>query len=179
MPEARLWGIILVGLIGLFLCWGIDPSWRQEIIQFESRWLIEVLDDRAFAIAHAMDRTLQKVLGDSMAQPRGSYGEGLVMGLRQILTRIAALEPLSPLLLLTALGFFHEARALRALSASRFVYISPLLYRRVQGLPRACLMLAFAVLVAPLPLHPLELGAILISAAGTVAWRYARYMKQS
>jgi len=110
----------------------------------ESRWLIDLVHDRAYSIGQSMDQALRTFLGDAMSQPRGSFAEGLVMGLRQLLTRISALGPLWPLLLLVASGFWYEARALRALAAQRFVYISPLRYRRIAGLPWVYLMLAMA-----------------------------------
>lgn len=179
MPEARWLGLGLAVMVILFLGWGIHADWRTLVIRCESRWLIDLLADRAFAIGHSVDQDLHQILGESMAQPQGSFAEGLVMGLRQLLTRFAALHPLGPLLLLAWLGFIHEARALRALKAHRFVYTSPLLYRRIERLPMACLVIALGAWVAPLPLHPLVLATLLLAAAGTSAWRYVQYMKQS
>lgn len=178
MAEARWILLGLAVMIGLILGWGIDCDWRNLIIRCESRWLIDLLGDRAFAIGYAVDGDLRMILGKAMAQTRGSFGEGLVMGLRQILTRCAALNPLVPLLVLAGLGFFHEAQALRALRANQFTYTSPLLYRKIHRLPLCCLVIALGEGVAPWPVHPLVLASLILAAAATAGWRHARHMKQ-
>ena len=113
-----------------------------------------------------------------MAQPRASWGEGWVMGLRQILTRIGAQASFLPLLGLSVFGAFVDAHTLRKQRATRFTYTSPLHYRHLQGLTRILLMGVLLLIIAPLPLHPLWLLSMLMAVGSLAAAGYAAYMKQ-
>lgn len=178
MPEARIIAGVLLTSLLIFLIWGIDPGWRQGVIRTESRWLMECLGTRAFTLGMEMDRALQSVLGSLRVQSPDSIGEGWVMGLRQVMTRLFAQGFMFPLLVLGALGFLVEARCLRRLRSSRFSYTSPLQYRRLQRLLSVCLTGSLWILLAPFPVHPLLLLVTFMVAAGTASACYAANMKQ-
>jgi hypothetical protein len=162
----------------IFLIWGIDPGWRQAVIRTESRWLMECLGTRAFTLGMEMDRALQSLLGPLRVQSPDSIGEGWVMGLRQVMTRLFVQGFTFPLLALGTLGFLVEARCLRRLRSSRFSYTSPLQFRRLQHLFSISLMGSLWILLAPFPVHPLLLLGSLMIAAGTASACYAANMKQ-
>lgn len=178
MPEERGRGLLLLMVFGIFLWWGIDESWRKEVIRLESLWLIRMLEQRAFDLGTATHEGLRQLLGEFMAQPQGSFGEGLVLGIRMVMVRLGTQALLGPLVLICITGFFHEARSLRAVRMAHFSYTSPLRYRRVRALLRIWLIAAVVLWFAPLPIHPLWLTFILIAAGGSAAWRHASYMKQ-
>ena len=67
MPEERGRGLLLLMVFGIFLCWGIDESWRKEVIRLESLWLIRMLEQRAFDLGMATHEGLRQLL-------RGFYG---------------------------------------------------------------------------------------------------------
>lgn len=179
MSETRNLALVLLALMSVFLAWGIHSEWRNVVIGTESGWLIEILGHQAFELGQSTDIQLKHLLGEAMAQEPGTFGEGLVLGLRQVFIRIAILERLIWLVVISAVGHFHEARTLRALRAARFTYTSPLHYRRIQSLPMACLLISLVLLVAPIPLHPLLLLTSLIGMNEAAAWRYVLYMKQT
>lgn len=179
MGEAQKVSLLLMVALGLFLAWGVDQQWRVEVIRCESLWLITILDQRAYALGIAVDETLRGLLKDTMAQYPGSFGEGLVMGLRMVMMRIGAEACFAPLLILIGLGFFYEAHRIRAIQATRYTYTSPLSYRRLQKLFKGVLWGTLYILVLPVPVHPLSLTASLIMALGSSAWRYTASMKQT
>ncbi len=74
MPEEHGRGLLLLMVFGIFLCWGIDESWRKEVIRLESLWLICMLEQRAFDLGTATHEGLRQLLGEFMAQPQGSFG---------------------------------------------------------------------------------------------------------
>lgn len=178
VPKEHRRGLLLLFVFGIFLCWGINESWRKEVIRIESLWLIRMLENRAFDLGTATNEGVRQLLGEFMAQPQGSFGEGLVMGIRMVMLRLGTQALLGPLVLICITGLFHEARSLRAVRMAHFSYTSPLLYRRVQTLVRIWLIAAVVLWFAPLPLHPLWLTFVLIAAGGSAAWQYASYMKQ-
>jgi len=178
VPKERGRGLLLLIVFGIFLSWGINESWRKEVIRIESLWLIRMLENRAFDLGTATNEGVRQLLGEFMAQPQGSFGEGLVMGIRMVMLRLGAQALFGPLVLICITGFFHEARSLRAVRMAHFSYTSPLRYRRVQTLVRIWLIAAVVLWFAPLPLHPLWLTFVLIAAGGSAAWQYASYMKQ-
>lgn len=178
MTEARGLSVLLLASLGVFLTWGLDAGWRLGVIRMESRWLIESFDTRAYALGTAADQALQRALGPLVAQGTDSWGEGWVMGLRQVITRIGAQGPLWPLLALGVLGVIMDAECQRKRQSAHFFYTSPLHYQRLQGLLRVLVMGAFWILLAPIPVHPLFLLSILMVAAWVAARYYAAYMKQ-
>ena len=178
MAETRGVVVYLMLLISLSLGWGFVPGWSAAAIRTESVWMIESLGDHAFALGKAADSLLGRWLGEARAQSPGSFGEGLVLGLRQILTRLLILDHLRFLLLIAALGFFHEARCLRFLRATHFGYTSPWAYRHIQMVTNITLLGLIAVLIVPLPIHPVLLLMHPMGLCGCAAWRHALYMKQ-
>lgn len=178
MSESRGASLVLLLGVVLFLSWGLDAGFRNAVLHQESAWLIDCLDTDAYVLGTTMDRALHRALGPLMAQPRASWGEGWVMGLRQILTRIGAQASFLPLLGLSVFGAFVDAHTLRKQRATSFTYTSPLQYRQLQGLTRLLLLAALGLVLAPLPLHPLLLLGALMGAGSLAAAAYAAYMKQ-
>ena len=126
MAESRGASLVLLLGVVLFLSWGLDSGFRNAVIQQESAWLIDCLDTGAYTLGTTMDRALHRAIGPLMVQPRNSFGEGWVMGSRQILTRIGAQAFFLPLLGLSVFGAFMDAHTLRKQRATRFTYTSPL-----------------------------------------------------
>lgn len=178
MPEARGISLLLMASLLIFLSWGVDSGWRQALIEMESRWLIDCYHTRAYALGHAVDLELRAALGPLVSQPQGSWGEGWVLGLRQVMTRISAQGPLFPLLALGVMGAFIDAACRRRQRASRFIYTSPLSHRRLQRLIGGLVTTTLWIALAPIPMHPLFLLSLLLSVAATAAAGYAAFMKQ-
>lgn len=178
MGEIRLLLTFLLLMITAVLGWGFDNHWSTQVVDRESRWLIEIMGLRAYPLAQAMDLKVHALLGEWMAQTPGSTGEGLVIGLRMIFTRLGVLAVLSPLLLVLSGGYLYEARALRAKRWRGFAYTNPLFYRRIHHLPHVLLMSGICILLLPVPIHPLVICAVQMTTMAALNWRYGLMMKQ-
>ena len=172
--AAHLLLICLLVLLGFF-SWGIDADWRTFVIGVESRALIDVFGSRAYDLGRLANEALHKGLGTLPApEPRG-FQEGLVLGIREIITRLYVLRAFGALMVLGLIGTVHEAHVLHSIRSETFRYTSPLSHRRAQTVPKAILFVFLVLLVSPLPLRPWVLPTLTLA----FAWAKARQKQLS
>lgn len=178
MTEARTLACGFLLSLAVFLSWGIDVGWREMVVQSESRWMIELFNNRAYPLGTAVDSQLRCILGPAIRQVDGSMAERLVIGLRQVILRLGTLWTLSPLLVMPWIVMRYEADVYRLQRAAAFGYTSPSTYQRIRAITPWLMMLFINLLFAPIPLHPLTLPILFLVIVSCTLGRYVRYMKQ-
>ncbi len=178
MTEAA--HLFLIGLLVLlgFFSWGMDAEWRTFVIAVESKALIDVFGPRAYDLGRLANDALSAGLGTlPVLEPRG-FQEGLVLGLREIITRLYVLRAFGALMLLGLIGTVHEAHVLHSVRGETFRYTSPLTHRRAQTLPKAILFVILLLLVSPLPLRPWVLPSLTLAFAWAMTRKKQLSMKE-
>jgi hypothetical protein len=169
--------ICLLVLLGFF-AWGIDADWRTFVIDVESRALIDVFGSRAYDLGRISNEALLAAFGTLPLLESRGFQEGLVLGLREVITRLYVLRAFGALMVLGLIGTVHEAHVLHAVRSEAFRYTSPLTHRRAQTAPKAILLVFLLLLVSPLPLRPWILPSLTLAFAWAMTRRKQLSMKE-
>jgi hypothetical protein len=169
-----LWLLICLG----FFSWGIDAEWRSFVIAVESRAMIDIFGSRAYDLGRLANAALLAGFGNLPSLEPGGFQEGLVLGLREIITRLYVLRAFGALMLLGLIGTVHEAHVLHSVRNEAFRYISPLTHRRAQIAPKVILLVFLLLLVSPLPLRPWILPSLTLAFAWAMTRKKQLSMKE-